>query len=93
VLEWVKVSAVVAMPNPSPRQTPEFLEKQFKPKGAESLGKVIGVRFPLAIDALLQTLPDKTDFIRQAVIEKLQREKLVPDEVKPADIRRRRREH
>lgn len=65
------------MPNPKPTQTPEFLEKQFKPKGAESLGKVIGVRFPLAIDALLQAMPDKTDFIRQAVVEKLERDKEV----------------
>lgn len=73
------------MPNPHPTQTPEFLEKQFKPKGAESLGKVIGVRFPLAIDALLQALPDKTDFIRQAVAEKLEREQPPSVKAEPAE--------
>lgn len=69
------------MPNPNPVQTKDFKQKQFKPKGSEALGKVIGVRYPLAIDSLLQAMNDKkTDFIRQAVIEKLQRERKLPTE-------------
>lgn len=63
------------MANRDPIQTEAFKQKQFKPKNGEALGKVIGVRYPLAIDSLLQAMKNqKTDFIRQAVIEKLQRE-------------------
>lgn len=76
------------MPNPKPTQTQDFVEKQFKPKGDESLGKVIGVRFPVAIDSQLQQMADKTDFIRQAVIEKLEREKLPAAEAKLKRARR-----
>ena len=31
-------------------------------------------RFHVGIDTLLQAMPDKTDFIRQAVLEKLERD-------------------
>jgi hypothetical protein len=70
------------MSNPKPVQTEDFKLKQFKPKNGEALGKVIGVRYPVAIDLLLQGMTDKADFIRQAVIEKLQREGNLPNDSK-----------
>ena len=63
------------MSNSNPTQSPEFIAQQTKARDGARLAKVIGVRFPVGIDNLLQSLPDKTDFIRQAVIEKLAREK------------------
>jgi len=62
------------MPNQNPTQTPEFLAQQAEPRDGERLGKVIGIRFPVKIDTLLQAMPNKTDFIRQLVIEKLERD-------------------
>jgi len=69
------------MSNSNPTQSPEFIAQQTKARDGARLAKVIGVRFPVGIDTLLQSLPDKTDFIRQAVIEKLAREPQVAVEV------------
>jgi len=69
------------MSNSSPTQSPEFLAQQASKRDGERLGKVIGIRFPVKIDALLQAMPDKTDFIRQLVIEKLARDSAARVEV------------
>jgi len=37
----------------------------------------MGVRFPVDVALLLHGLPDKADFIRQAVIEKLERHSVI----------------
>ena len=72
---------VKLMSNSSPTQSPEFLAQQASKRDGERLGKVIGIRFPVKIDALLQAMPDKTDFIRQLVIEKLARDSAARVEV------------
>ncbi len=41
--------------------------------------RVRGARFPLSIDAVLGELPDQSDFIRTAVIERLKAEGLLPN--------------
>ena len=84
------------MSNSSPTQSPEFLAQQSKSREGDRLAKVIGVRFPVGIDSLLQSLPNKTDFIRQSVAEKLAREKPAMEveatapKVDPAPTKKRR---
>lgn len=56
------------MSNPNP---PIDNLRPFKSKGDETLGKVIGTRYRLAIAAKLEAMADKQDFIRQAVEEKM----------------------
>lgn len=53
-------------------------------RGFESEGKNIGsqvqpisVKFSLDIDEVVRSLPNRSDFIRQAVIEKLEKEGLL----------------
>lgn len=41
--------------------------------------RVRGARFPLSIDAVLAQLPDQSDFIRTAVIERLKDKGLITD--------------
>jgi hypothetical protein len=42
--------------------------------------RVRGARFPLSIDAVLGELPDQSDFIRTAVIERLKVKGLLPNQ-------------
>jgi len=64
------------MSNPNPTQTPEFLAKQ-KPRYGAVLANVIAVRFPVPVALLLHGLPNKAEFIRQAVLEKLEKDSAV----------------
>ena len=67
----------MSMANPKPVQTEAFINQQ-RPKVADkALGKVIGVRFPIEVDQVLLELPDKTGYIRSAVIEKLKADGLI----------------
>jgi hypothetical protein len=54
-------------------------ETQFKPQGVGLNWKIppIAVRYTLEIDRILRAMPDRQDFIRKAVIEKLERENLL----------------
>ena len=65
------------MSNPSPTQSPSFLAEQGKPRYAVLLASPIGVRFPIAVALLLYRLPNKAEFIRQAVSEKFERDSAV----------------
>lgn len=56
------------MPNPKPKL--ENL-KPFARRSDRELGKIIGTRFPVKVEAVLRELPDKQAFIRQAVEERL----------------------
>jgi len=67
------------MPNPNPTQTPEFLAKQ-KPKYTVLLASVMSVRFPVPVALRLHGLPNKAEFIRQAVLEKFERDSAVQTE-------------
>lgn len=62
------------MPNPKPRL--ENL-KPFERQGDRELGKIIGTRYPLEVEAALRQIAKHQDFIRLAVEEKLQREGLL----------------
>lgn len=62
------------MPNPKPKL--ENL-KPFARISDQELGKIIGTRYPLSIQAVLENLENKQDFIRQAVEEKLVRDNLI----------------
>lgn len=42
--------------------------------GTKSGQKPISVMLPLEVDAIVRSLPNRSDFIRQAVIEKLDRD-------------------
>jgi len=65
------------MSNPSPTQSPSFLAEQGKPRYAALLASPIGVRFPVPVALLLHGLPNKAEFIRQAVLEKLEKDSAV----------------
>jgi len=67
------------MPNPNPTQTPEFLAQQ-KSRYGIRMSTPMGVRFPVDVALLLHGLPDKADFVRQAVIEKFERDSVVQTE-------------
>ncbi|MBI4739874.1 hypothetical protein HY772_10180 [Candidatus Woesearchaeota archaeon] len=69
------------MANPNPLQTQDFIAQQIKPTTGEAFGRVIGVRFPAAVDEALQEMGSaKTDFIRAAVQEKLAADGLLSQE-------------
>ena len=46
--------------------------------------RVRGARFPISIDAILSELPNQSDFIRAAVIERLEAEGLLT--IKPESV-------
>lgn len=56
------------MPNPKPKI--ENL-KHFKKVGDRELGKVIGIRFPVEVEAALNQMSDRQAFIRAAVEDAL----------------------
>lgn len=63
------------MPNPNPKL--ENL-KPFQRKSERALGKIIGTRYPLEVQAILESLDcARQEFIRSAVEEKLKREGLL----------------
>ncbi|MCT7964210.1 hypothetical protein NG791_26380 [Laspinema sp. D1] len=66
------------MANPSPVMTEKFAAMQFKPAKDRALArKAIATKLPEDLDALVRSLPNHSQFVREAIIEKLQREGLV----------------
>ena len=67
------------MANPSP-STEHLSQHQFKPASPKGrLGKFVGLRFSQDVSALLEAMGSgKLDYIRQAVAEKLERDRLLP---------------
>lgn len=64
------------MPNPNPKITPEF-EAHIKPKyeGGTLAKKPICVCFLVEVDAFLRSLGrERSEFVRQAVQEKMERD-------------------
>ncbi|TAG91234.1 MAG: hypothetical protein EAZ09_18970 [Oscillatoriales cyanobacterium] len=53
---------------------------QFQPKGVGCSEKQppVSVKLPVEIDAIVRSLDNRSEFIRAAIIEKLQREGLLP---------------
>ena len=51
-------------------------DTRFKGKGIGTVHgqKIVGARLPLKIDAIVRSLPNRSDFIREAIYEKLERE-------------------
>ena len=73
------------MPNPSPKQTEEFLEKQFKaqgdlPPGTVLANKPLCVKLPIEADAVIRNMPNKTAWLRNAIIDAAIRDGLLPKE-------------
>jgi hypothetical protein len=54
------------MPNPNP-QTDQLKPHQYQPLGDRPMGKVVGTRYPVDVEAVLNSLDDKQGFIRQCV--------------------------
>lgn len=52
----------------------DLVEKSSKGLGVKHSQKPVSVMLPPEIDALVRSLPNRSEFIRQAVIEKLERE-------------------
>ena len=44
------------------------------PIGEKPMAKSIGVKFPVEVDELLRSMESRSDFIREAVKEKLEKE-------------------
>ena len=58
--------------NPNPVQTDVFLDKQFKRQGVLEgtlAAKSMSVRLPIEVDKAVRSLPNRTDWIRQVVID------------------------
>jgi hypothetical protein len=73
------LSIVMFMPkgNPSPVITPEFKARQFKRSDGtvEPLSKkTVFVRLPESIDTVVQTLPNRSAWLRRVITEAAQRE-------------------
>lgn len=45
--------------------------KPFEPMGERAMGKVIGTRYPVEVEAVLNAMEDKQGFIRSAVENEL----------------------
>lgn len=57
--------------NPHPVQTDKFLEKQFKRQGTTEgalAPKSFSIRLPIELDAVVRSLPNRTEWIRRAII-------------------------
>ena len=67
------------MGNPNPVQNEALKAKQFKPLVGEPMGKVVGTRYPISVTEKLEAMDtgDRSQFIRDAVQEKLVREGLL----------------
>lgn len=66
--------------NPAPVQTEEFRAKQI-PKSDVDLAKTaLCVKLPVAIDEVVRPMANRSEFMRQAILEKLQRDGLLGDE-------------
>jgi hypothetical protein len=51
---------------------------RFKPVGDRQLGKIIGTRYPVEIQQVLEQLGNHQQFIREAVEDKLREEGKLP---------------
>ena len=58
-------------------------DTRFKGKGLGTTHaqKAVGVKLPPQIDVIVRSLPNRSDFIREAIAEKLKKEGLLPEEV------------
>jgi hypothetical protein len=67
------------MANPNPVSPPAFVAAQFNRVGNnEPMAKTnIQVRLPESIDGAIRKLPNRSEFIRAAIAEKLQRDGLL----------------
>lgn len=65
------------MPNPNPKQSPEFLAQQKPRIGSNPLCKPIPVRFEEDVDAVLRAQNNRQDLIRRYVREGLKRDGLI----------------
>ena len=63
------------MPNPSPTQTPKFKQHQFQPKSDVRLSsRITSTKLPIVpinVEAIVDALPNKAQFLREAVIYRL----------------------
>ena len=59
------------MANKNPIQTDAFKAQQLPKYGDQALGKPIGTRYIAVIDAILRDLPNRQEFIREAVMTAL----------------------
>jgi hypothetical protein len=67
------------MANPNPVSPPAFVAAQFKRVGDEPMAKTnIQVRLPESVDGAIRRLPNRSEFIRAAIAEKLERDGLLP---------------
>ena len=55
-------------------------DTQFKGKGlgVKHKQKPVSVMLPHEIDAVVRSLPNRSDYIRQAIVEKLEKDGLLP---------------
>lgn len=73
------------MPNPNPKMSPEFLAKMNPKIEGVELAKPIGVRFPVEDLEFLNSLPDRGQFIRDAVHEAIAKAKQAEEPSTPTE--------
>jgi hypothetical protein len=58
---------------------PDFLTR-FQPQGDVPMAKQpITVRLPEDIDTIVRSLPNRTEWLREVILDRLEQEKLLPD--------------
>jgi len=58
---------------------------RFKPKPDSLARKPLSVFLPKDVDAIVRSLPNRSQWMREAVIEKLMRDGLLPDQQADSD--------
>lgn len=64
-----------------PQLRPQVI-KQSKGLGTKHNGRAIGVKFPPHIDEILRSLPNKSEYVRKAVVKQLIEDGLLSPEEK-----------
>lgn len=66
------------MRNHNPQNHRTRFKSKTLPPDTELAKKAIGVKLPIDIDAYVRSLPDISGFVRESILEKLERESKLP---------------
>ena len=75
------------MPNPTPKITKEFLAqvRQMKDEdyGEPTSRKQVQVRLPVTVDDAIRAIPNRSAWVRKAIIDAAKRDGLIPQDYSP----------
>jgi hypothetical protein len=65
--------------NPAPVQTEEFKARQIPKADVDLATKPICLKLPVEADAVLRGMPNRSEYIRAAVLQRLEADGLLPE--------------